>query len=80
MNNFMALPKESVSSSSNRITSFVTSVPDHCIDDKSLKEYFYLGKDDNNKAVLDTIAGGYYGEFTFADIMEKLEKSPGLEQ
>ena len=71
--NFVALPGESVSSSCDRFTLFVRSVPNHRINDESLKEYFYRGKDDNNKAVLDTIAGGYYGECTYADIAEKLE-------
>ena len=74
MNNFGALPRESVSSSWDRFTSFLRSVPNHCIDDKSLKEYFYRGQDDNNKAVLDTIAGGSYGECPYAEIVEKLEK------
>ena len=50
------------------------SVPNHHIDDESLKEYFYRGQDDNNKAVLDTITGGSYGECPFAEISEKLEK------
>ena len=50
MNNFVALPGESVSSSWDRFTSFLRSVPNHRIDDKSLKEYFYRGQDDNNKA------------------------------
>ena len=51
------------------------SVPNHRIDDDSLKEYFYRGHDDNNnKAVLDTIAGGSYGECPYAEIPEKLEK------
>ena len=50
------------------------SVPNHRIDDESLKEYFYRGHDDNNKAVLDTIAGGYYGECPYAEIVKKLEK------
>ena len=44
------------------------------MDDESLKEYFYRGKDDNNKAVLDTIAGGSYGESPYAEIAKKLEK------
>ena len=57
MNNFAALPRESVSSSWDRFTSFLRSVPNHCIDDESLKEYFYREPDDNNKALLDTIAG-----------------------
>ena len=50
------------------------SVPNHRIDDESLKEYFYRGHDDNNKVVLDTIAGGSYGECPYAEIAEKLEK------
>ncbi|XP_069147993.1 uncharacterized protein [Solanum lycopersicum] len=41
VNNFVALPRD---------------VPNHRIDDESLKEYFYRGHDDNNKAVLDMIA------------------------
>ena len=64
VNNFVALLEESVSSSWDRFTSFVRSVPNHRIDDESLKEYFYRGKDDNNKVVLDTIVGGSYGECT----------------
>ena len=74
VNNFVALPGESVSSSWDRFTSFLRSVPNYCIDDESLKEYFYRGQDDNNKAVLDTIAGGSYGECLYAEIAEKLEK------
>ena len=58
VNNFVALPGESVSSSWDRFTSFLRSVPNHRIDDESLKEYFYQGQDDNNKAMLDTIVGG----------------------
>ena len=50
------------------------SVPNHRIHDESLKEYFYRGSDDNNKSVLDTIAGGSYGECPYAEIAEKLEK------
>ena len=59
--NFVALPGESVSSSWDRFNSFLRSVPNHRIDDESLKEYFYRGQDDNNEAVLDTIASGSYG-------------------
>ena len=33
-----------------------------------------MGQDDNNKAVLDTIAGGSYEECPYAEIAEKLEK------
>ena len=39
-----------------------------------MKEYFYRGQDDNNKVVLDTIAGGSYGECPQAEITEQLEK------
>ena len=37
VNNFVALPGESVSSSWDRFTSFLRSVPNHLIDDESLK-------------------------------------------
>ena len=50
------------------------SVPDHRIDYESLKEYFHRGQDDNNKVVLDTIAGGSYSKCPYAKIAEKLEK------
>ncbi|XP_069154458.1 uncharacterized protein [Solanum lycopersicum] len=49
------------------------SVPKHCIDDESLKEYFYRGQDDNSKSMLDTIVGGSYRECTYAEITENLE-------
>ena len=74
MNNFVELPGESVSSSWDRFTSFLRSVPNHRIDDESLKDYFYRGHDDNNKAVLETIVGGSYGECAYAEIAKKLEK------
>ena len=70
----MAIPGESVRSSWDRFTSFLRSVPNHRIDDESLKEYFYKGHDDNNKEVLDTIVGGSYGKCLYAEIIEKLEK------
>ena len=41
VNNFVALPGESVSTSWDRFTSFLRSVTNHRIDDESLKEYFY---------------------------------------
>ena len=72
VNNFVALPRESASSSWDRFTSFLRSVRNHRIDDESLKEYFYRGQDDN-KAVFD-IGGGSYGECTYTEIAEKLEK------
>ena len=50
------------------------SVPNHHINDESLKEYVHQEQDDNNKAVLDTIASGSYGECPYAEIAEKLEK------
>ena len=53
-------------------TSFLKIVPNHRIDDESLNEYFNRGPDDNNKALLDTIAGGSYGECPYAEIAEKL--------
>ena len=68
MNNFGALPRKSVSSSWDRFTSLLTSVPNHHIDNESLKEYFYRGQDDKNKAVLDTIAGSSYDECPYAEI------------
>ena len=43
VNNFVALAGESVSSSWDIFTSFFRSVPNHRIDDESLKEYFYWG-------------------------------------
>ena len=49
-------------------------MPNHRIDDESLKGYFYQGQDDNNKVVLDNIAGGSYGECPYVEIAEKLEK------
>ena len=70
MNNFVALPGESVTSSWDRFTSYLRSVPNHCIDDKSVKEYLYRGQDDNNRAVLNTIVGGSYGECPYAEIAE----------
>ena len=42
VNNIVALQGESVSSSWNRFTSFWRSVPNHCIDDESLKNT-YIG-------------------------------------
>ena len=76
MNNFVALPGESVSSSWDIFTSFLRSVPNHRIDDESLKEYFYQGEDVINKEVLDTIAGGSYGECPYAEIAKKIGKIP----
>ena len=72
-NNFVALSGESVSTSWDKFTSFVRGIPNHRIDDDSLKEYFYRYQDDN-KAVFDTIEGGSLGERTYAEIEDKLEK------
>ena len=74
----MALPRESVSSSWDRFTSFFRSVPNHRIDDESLTEYFYRGEDDNNKVVLYTIAGGSYGECPHAEMLKSLRKYPKI--
>ena len=74
VNNFVALLGELVSSSWDGFTLFVSSVPNHNIYDDSLKEYLYRGQDDNNKAVLDTIAGGSYDECTYVEIAQTLEK------
>ena len=63
-----------MSSSWDRFTAFFRGVPNHHINDESLKKYFYWGQDDNNKIVLETIVGGYYGEYTYTEIAEKLEK------
>ena len=63
-----------MSSSLDRFTAFMRGFPNHHIDDDSLKDYFYKGQYDNNKAVLDTIAVGSYRVCTYAEIGEKLEK------
>ena len=55
VNNFVELPKDSVSSSWDWFTTFLRGVLNHRIDDESLKDYFYRGQDYKNKAVLDTI-------------------------
>ena len=72
--NFVELLAESVSSSWDRFSSFFRSMPNHRIDDESLKNYFYRGQNDNNKVNIDMIAGGSYAEFQYAEIAEKLEK------
>ena len=74
VNNFMELPRESVSISWEKFTAFVRGVPKYRIDDESLKEYFYRGQDEKNKVVLDIIAGGSYRECMYAEFLEKLEK------
>ena len=74
VNNFVALPGESVSSSLDRFTSFFRSVLNHRIDDESLKEYFYQRHDYNNKAVLDTIEEGSHGECPYDEIVKNIEK------
>lgn len=45
LNNFVALLREFVRSSWNRVASFIRSVLNHRIHDESLKEYFYRGHD-----------------------------------
>lgn len=74
MSNFTALLGESISSSLDRFTSFIRSVPNHHIDAESLKEYFYKGQDENGRSVLDKITRGSYCECTFEDIPEKLQR------
>lgn len=74
VNNFVALQRESVSSSWDRITSFLKSFPNHHIDHESHKEYFIEGQHENNKIVLDTIVSSSYGECTYAEVAEKLQK------
>ena len=74
MNNFVALLRESIRISRDSFTSFLRSIPNHCIDDESLKEYFYRGQDDNNKSVVDKIVCGSNGECNYAEIAENLEK------
>ena len=68
MNNFVALLRESLSIYWDRFTAFVRSVPNHRIDDESLKKYFYRGQVKNNKAIFDTIAGDFYDEHTYVEI------------
>ena len=60
----------------DRFTSFLRSVLNNGIDHESLKKYLYQRQDDNNKAVLDIIVGGSYGECSYAEIAEKFEKFP----
>lgn len=44
-NNFVELTGESVSSSWEKHKVFARGVPNHCIDDESLKDYFYCSQD-----------------------------------
>lgn len=74
LNNFVAQPGQSVSSSWDRFIAFMRGVPNHYIDDESLKEYFYRGQDDNGKEVLDKTVGSSYDEWSCAHITEKIEK------
>ena len=74
VNNFVALPGESESSSWDKFTIFLRGIPNHRIDDESLKEYFYRDQDDNKKEVLDIIVGYYYGECTYTKTVEKWVK------
>lgn len=74
LNNFAALPGESVSSFWKRFSAFVRGIPNHHTNDESPKEYFYRGKDCNKKAMLDAIAGGSYGECTYDEIAKKLRE------
>ena len=54
---------------------FLRSVLNHCIDDESLIEYFYEGQDNNNEAVLDTIAGGFIGSVLILRLLRSWKKS-----
>ena len=74
MKNFVELTGELVCSSWDRFIAFIRGVLYHRINDESLNKYFYRGQDDNNKVVLNMIAGGSYGEFTYAEIAENLGK------
>ena len=60
LNNFVVLQRNFGSSSWDRFSTFIRSIPNHKINDKSLKESFYRGWDDNGKAMHDTIVGGLY--------------------
>lgn len=74
MGNFVAVSRESVSRLSDRFTGFIRNVPNHHIYHKSLKEYFYRGKDDKKKVVLDIVARGSYDDCAFGEIAKKLKK------
>ena len=50
------------------------NLANHRIDDESFKAPFNKGQVDNNKEVLYTIEGYYFGECTYAEIAKKLEK------
>ena len=63
-----------MSSSCDRFTTFVRGVPNNRIHDESLKDYFNIIQDDNNKVVLNTIANGSHGEGTYVEIAYMLEK------
>lgn len=63
-----------MTNSRGKFTIFIRSVPKQRIDYESLNEYFYRNQDDNGKDMLDTIAGGLYGECTFQEIVEKVER------
>ena len=52
VNTFVKFPGESVSSSWDRFTSIVRSVPNNHINDESLKEYLYRGQDNKNKPLM----------------------------
>ena len=73
VNNFVAIPGESVSSSWDRFTLFFRSVPNHRIDDESLKKYLYRGQDDNNKYY----SGWFlWGVFLYRDCRKVTENLP----
>ena len=74
VNEFVALPRESVSGSWDVFNAFMRGVPNHRIYDETLKEYIYRGQDNNNKVLIDTIASGSYEKCTYDDIADQLEK------
>ena len=73
LNNFVAQPGESMISYLDIFIDLMRGVPNHHICDDSFKKYFHRGKDDNGKKILDTLAGGSYGECLWEKITKKME-------
>lgn len=67
LNNFVALPRESMNISWDRFCTFIKTCLNHLISKDSFKEYFYKGPDENGNVVLDTIV-----EWSNATALEKL--------
>lgn len=74
LNNFVVLHGEFFNSSCYLFTAFIICVLNLYIKDESLKAYFYLGNDENSKAIHDTIVGCSYGKCTFQKFVDKIEK------